>query len=158
MIELKDVHTYYGEAHILHGISFKVNDGETVSLLGRNGAGKTTTLRTIMGLTAAKEAQIFLHDLEISQMPTHAISKNGIGWIPDNRRIFPNLSVKQNLEVGKQKDRKGEWNIEEIFEHFPTLKTLKDKKGETLSGGEQQMLSIARTLMGNPDILLLDQP
>jgi len=158
MIELKNIHAYYGEAHILQGISFKVSDGEIVSLLGRNGAGKTTTLRTVMGLTPPSEGEILFNKENIANLPTHQISKKGIGWIPDNRRIFPNLTVRQNLEVGRRSIKDGDWNIEEIYEHFPKLKILKDKKGETLSGGEQQMLSIARTLMTNPELLLLDEP
>ena len=158
MLELTDINTFYGEAHILQNVSLRVEKGETVALLGRNGAGKTTTLRTIMGLTPAKKGQVVFNGLDITKLPTYIISRMGIGWVPDNRRIFPTSTVQMNLEIARRDDRHKEWDLEEIYKYFPTLEKLKNHKGEYLSGGELQMLSIARTLMGNPDLLLLDEP
>jgi branched-chain amino acid transport system ATP-binding protein len=135
-----------------------VENGETVSLLGRNGAGKTTTLRSIMGLTPAREGQILFKGEDITKLMPHVIARKGVGWVPDNRRIFPTLTVERNLEMAKRSTSHREWDLDAIYEHFPILKNLKDHKGEYLSGGEQQMLAIARTLMGNPDLLLLDEP
>jgi len=158
MLAVKTIDTFYEEAHILHGVSLRVEKGETVSLLGRNGAGKTTTLRSIMGLTPARAGQILFQGEDITHLLPHLIARKGIGWVPDNRRIFPTLTVQRNLEMAKRSTRHREWDLDAIYEHFPILKKLKDHKGEYLSGGEQQMLAIARTLMGNPDLLLLDEP
>lgn len=158
MLEVEAINTFYEEAHILHDVSLKVEKGETICLLGRNGAGKTTTLRSIIGLTPAKRGQILLKGEDITKLMPHIIARKGIGWVPDNRRIFPTLTVQRNLEIARKSLGHKEWDMEEIYEHFPTLKELKDHKGEYLSGGEQQMLAIARTLMGNPDLLLLDEP
>jgi len=158
MLEVEVINTFYEEAHILHNVSLKVEKGETVCLLGRNGAGKTTTLRSIMGLTPAKEGQILFKGEDIIKLTTNIIARKGIGWVPDNRRIFPTLTVQRNLEMARKSSTHEEWDLEEIYERFPTLEGLKKHKGEYLSGGEQQMLAIARTLMGNPDLLLLDEP
>jgi len=158
MLELTDINTFYGEAHILQNVSLRVEKGETVALLGRNGAGKTTTLRTIMGLTPAKKGQVVFKGLEITKLPTYIISRMGIGWDPDNRRIFPTSTVQMNLEIARRDDRHKEWDLQEIYKYFPILEKLKNHKGEYLSGGERQMLSMARTLMGNPELLLLDEP
>jgi branched-chain amino acid transport system ATP-binding protein len=158
MLEVKAIHTFYEEAHILHGVSLHVEKGETVSLLGRNGAGKTTTLRSIMGLTPARTGQILFQGADITRLMPHLIARKGIGWVPDNRRIFPTLTVQRNLEMAKRSLKRKEWDLKAIYEHFPILEKLKTHKGEYLSGGEQQMLAIARTLMGNPDLLLLDEP
>ena len=158
MLEVKAMNTFYEEAHILHDVSLKVEKGETICLLGRNGAGKTTTLRSIIGLTPAKRGQILLKGEDITKLMPHIIARKGIGWVPDNRRIFPTLTVQRNLEIARKSLGHKEWDMEKIYEHFPKLKELKDHKGEYLSGGEQQMLAIARTLMGNPDLLLLDEP
>jgi branched-chain amino acid transport system ATP-binding protein len=158
MLEVKAIDTFYEEAHVLHGVSLRVENGETVSLLGRNGAGKTTTLRSIMGLTPAREGQILFKGEDITKLMPHVIARKGVGWVPDNRRIFPTLTVERNLEMAKRSTSHREWDLDAIYEHFPILKNLKDHKGEYLSGGEQQMLAIARTLMGNPDLLLLDEP
>ena len=158
MLEVKAIHTFYEEAHILHGVSLRVEEGETVSLLGRNGAGKTTTLRSIMGLTPARTGRILFRGEEITKLMPHLIARKGIGWVPDNRRIFPTLTVQRNLEMARRSLRRKEWDLRAIYEHFPILERLKNHKGEYLSGGEQQMLAIARTLMGNPDLLLLDEP
>jgi branched-chain amino acid transport system ATP-binding protein len=158
MLEVKAINTFYEEAHILHDVSLKVEKGETICLLGRNGAGKTTTLRSVIGLTPAKRGQILFEGEDITKLMPHIIARKGIGWVPDNRRIFPTLTVQRNLEIARKSLSHKDWDMEEIYEHFPTLKELKDHKGEYLSGGEQQMLAIARTLMGNPDLLLLDEP
>ena len=158
MLEVKAIDTFYEEAHVLHGVSLRVENGETVSLLGRNGAGKTTALRSIMGLTPARAGQILFKGEDITKLMPHVIARKGIGWVPDNRRIFPTLTVERNLEMAKKSLSHREWDLDAIYEHFPILKNLKDHKGEYLSGGEQQMLAIARTLMGNPDLLLLDEP
>jgi len=158
MLAVEAINTFYEEAHILHDVSLKVEKGETICLLGRNGAGKTTTLRSIIGLTPAKKGQILFKGEEITRLMPHIIARKGIGWVPDNRRIFPTLTVQRNLELARRSLAHKEWDLEDIYEHFPTLKELKDHKGEYLSGGEQQMLAIARTLMGNPDLLLLDEP
>jgi branched-chain amino acid transport system ATP-binding protein len=158
VLELKSINTYYEEAHILHDISLEVDKGETVCLLGRNGAGKTTTLRSIIGLTPAKGGQVLFRGEDVSRLPTYIIARKGIGWVPDNRRIFPTLTVQRNLEIARKSLTHRAWDLEEVYGHFPTLERLKRHKGEYLSGGEQQMLAIARTLMGNPDLLLLDEP
>jgi branched-chain amino acid transport system ATP-binding protein len=158
MLEVKAINTFYEEAHILHDVSLKVGEGEPVSLLGRNGAGKTTTLRSILGLTPAKRGEIVFKGEMITKLMPHLIARKGIGWVPDNRRIFPTLTVQRNLEIARRGSTHGEWDLDEIYRHFPALEELKDHNGEHLSGGEQQMLAIARTLMGNPDLLLLDEP
>ena len=158
MLEVKAINTFYEEAHILHDVSLKVEEGETVCLLGRNGAGKTTTLRSILGLTPAKRGEIVFKGETITRLMPHLIARKGIGWVPDNRRIFPTLTVQRNLEIARRGSTHGEWDLDEIYSHFPALERLKNHDGEHLSGGEQQMLAIARTLMGNPALLLLDEP
>jgi branched-chain amino acid transport system ATP-binding protein len=158
MLQVKDIHTFYGKSHIIQGISLDVNKGELVSLLGRNGAGKTTTLRSIMGLTAPRFGNIFYEGFEITQKRSFEICKAGIGYIPEDRRIFSTLTLMENLNIAIQKDRGREWHHERIFSLFPTLAERKRHRGCELSGGEQQMLSIARALMGNPSLLLLDEP
>jgi len=160
MLEVEKINSFYGEAHVLHDISLQILEGESVALLGRNGAGKTTTLRSILGLTPAKTGRIVFHGQDITRLPTNEIANLGIGWVPDNRRIFPTLTVQQNLEIARKKGRgnNSRWDLERVYGHFPTLKGLTRHKGENLSGGEQQMLSIARTLMGNPELILLDEP
>jgi branched-chain amino acid transport system ATP-binding protein len=158
MLTVEVIDTFYGEAQILHQVSLRVEKGEIVCLLGRNGAGKTTTLRSIMGLTPAKEGRILFNGEEITKLMPHLIARKGIGWVPDNRRIFPTLTVERNLEIARRDLGHREWDLKEIYERFPALERLKNHKGEFLSGGEQQMLAIARTLMGNPALLLLDEP
>jgi branched-chain amino acid transport system ATP-binding protein len=160
MLDVDRINSYYDEAHVLHDVYLRVMEGETVALLGRNGAGKTTTLRSILGLTPPRTGRISFKARDITALATHEIANLGIGWVPDNRRIFPTLTVRQNLEIAKKKgDHRGdEWNLERVHSHFPKLAELAKQKGENLSGGEQQMLSIARTLMGNPDLILLDEP
>jgi len=157
IIEVNEIHTYYGTSHILFGISFDVKEGEAVCLLGRNGAGKTTTLRSIIGLTPPRSGSIKFQSKEIIGKPPYRVAQLGIGFVPDDRRIFPDLTVRQNILVARR-DRQGAiWNLDRIYSLFPKLKELDTHMGGHLSGGEQQMLTIARTLMTNPQLLLLDE-
>jgi branched-chain amino acid transport system ATP-binding protein len=158
MLEVKEIHTYYGTSHILFGISFDVKEGEAVCLLGRNGAGKTTTFRSIIGLTPPKKGSIKFRDKEIIGKPPYRVAQMGIGFVPDTRRIFPDLTVRQNILVARREKEKAVWNLETIYALFPKLRVLDTHMGTQLSGGEQQMLTVARTLMTNPDLLLLDEP
>lgn len=157
ILELRDIHTFYGTSHVLFGVSLDIDEGETACLLGRNGAGKTTTLRSIMGLTPPQSGSIKFRDQEITGKSAYKISRQGIGFVPEDRRIFNSLTVREQLEVA-QKPGVGDWTIEKVYGLFPRLKTLEKHMGNQLSGGEQQMLTIARTLMGNPELLLLDEP
>jgi branched-chain amino acid transport system ATP-binding protein len=160
MLAVEKIHTFYGDAQVLFDVSFTVEAGEVVALLGRNGAGKTTTIRSIMGLTPPRAGRIVFQGQDIANLPPYTIANRGVGFVPDNRRIFPTLTVKQNLELAKKRGNRGHdgWTLESIYQHFPKLKEMEARKGEVLSGGEQQMLTIARTLMGNPDLVLLDEP
>lgn len=158
MLEVREIHTYYGTSHILFGISFDVNQGEAVCLLGRNGAGKTTTFRSIIGLTPPKGGSIKFEGKEIIGRPPYRIAAMGIGYVPDTRRIFPDLTVRQNILVARREREGGTWNLETIYALFPKLKQLETHMGTQLSGGEQQMLTVARSLMTNPRLLLLDEP
>jgi branched-chain amino acid transport system ATP-binding protein len=158
MLNVKEIHTYYGTSHILFGISFEVKKGEAVCLLGRNGAGKTTTFRSIIGLTAPKAGSIKFQGQEIVGKPPYRIAKMGIGFVPDDRRIFPDLTVRQNILVARREREGAVWNLDRIYSLFPKLKQLEAHMGNQLSGGEQQMLTVARTLMTNPQLLLLDEP
>jgi len=160
ILEVDNIYTAYGLSQILFGVSLKVQEGEVVSLLGRNGVGKTTTLRSIMGLTPPKSGSIQWRGEEIAGKTTYQISRLGIGFVPEDRRIFSDLTVWENLDVATQPGRKREnvWTLERVFDLFPALKPIQTRKGGYLSGGEQQMLTIARTLMSNPDLLLLDEP
>ena len=150
------LHTYYGKSHILHGIGLEVREGEIVTLLGRNGAGKTTTLRSLMGLTPAREGVVRIFGRATTDWPPYRIAGLGVGFVPEGRRIFPNLTVEENLKVPA--DRPGPWTIARIFELFPRLRQRRTNKGRQLSGGEQEMLSISRALLLNPKLLLLDEP
>ena len=158
MLEVREIHTYYGTSHILFGISFDVKEGEAVCLLGRNGAGKTTTFRSIIGLTAPKSGNIRFKGNEIVGKPPYRIAQMGIGYVPDTRRIFPDLTVRQNILVARRTKGRGVWTLESIYHLFPKLSELETHMGNQLSGGEQQMLTVARTLMTNPRLLLLDEP
>ena len=163
LLEAKDVHAYYGLSHILFGISFGVKEGQLVCLLGRNGAGKSTTLRSIIGLVRVKKGKVLFNNRDIAGRQPYQIARLGIGYVPEERLIFPTLTVEENLEVGarvrlKKKQIKNQWSLAKVWEVFPKLESLKDRKGGYLSGGEQQMLTIARTLMGCPALLLLDEP
>jgi branched-chain amino acid transport system ATP-binding protein len=160
ILEVNNIYTAYGLSQILFGVSLKVQEGEVISLLGRNGVGKTTTLRSIMGLTPPKSGSIRWKGEEIAGKPTYEISRLGIGFVPEDRRIFSDLTVWENLDVAIRPSGKKEnvWTLERVFDLFPALKPIQSRKGGYLSGGEQQMLTIARTLMSNPDLLLLDEP
>jgi branched-chain amino acid transport system ATP-binding protein len=158
MLVVEGIHTYYGPAHVLFGLSLKVERGEVRCLLGRNGVGKTTCLRTIMALTPARRGSVRFKDMEISRLAPFQIAREGIGYVPEDCRIFPDLTVQENLEIGQIR-RKGVdagWDLESAYNWFPQLKRFSDRLGGQLSGGERQMLTIARTLMGNPSLLLLD--
>lgn len=160
ILKVDRIDTFYGQSHVLQGISFSINEGEVVSLLGRNGVGKTTTLRSIMGLTPPRTGKILLHDVDITGKPPFQIAQMGIGYMPDDRRIFPDLTLFENLELARRLSKKGEvsWTFEKVYNLFPVFTDLKDRKGTQLSGGEQKMLAIGRALMKNPDLLLLDEP
>jgi branched-chain amino acid transport system ATP-binding protein len=158
ILQAEQIHTYYGTSHILFGISFEVREGESVCLLGRNGAGKTTTLKSIIGLTPPRSGTIRFKGQNIVGKPPYRIAQLGIGFVPDDRRIFPDLTVRQNILVAKREKEGATWNLNAIYALFPKLQQLDTHMGTQLSGGEQQMLTIARTLMTNPDLLLLDEP
>ena len=160
LLELLEIEAYYGLAHILHGLSLTVMTGEVVALLGRNGAGKSTTLKTIMHLVPAAGGKIAFDGDDITQKPSHQIAKLGVGYVPEDRRVFPDLTILENLDVGRQQVRGGmtPWTLDRLFTLFPNLAERQHNLGKEMSGGEQQMLTIARTLMGNPRLLLLDEP
>ncbi|MFN0299850.1 MAG: ABC transporter ATP-binding protein [Burkholderiales bacterium] len=159
MLELHDVHAGYGDANALFGISLQVKPGEVVGLLGRNGAGKSTTLKAIMGLVPLSQGRITFIDQDLQGMRTFQRSRAGLGYVPEDRRVFPELSVRENLETAiKPSTNDSVWTIDRVFALFPALQPMQRRPGGLLSGGEQQMLSIARTLMGNPRLLLLDEP
>jgi branched-chain amino acid transport system ATP-binding protein len=152
----RDVHTYYGKSHILQGVSLEVAEGKITTLLGRNGAGKTTTLRSLMGLTPAREGQITVFGTDTTHLPPFRIAAMGVGYVPEGRRVFANLTVEENLLVPIE--RGGPWTIQRIYELFPRLGERKMNRGRQLSGGEQEMLAIARALLLNPKLLMLDEP
>jgi len=156
VLEAENLHTYYGKSHILHGVSLELREGELVTLLGRNGAGKTTTLRSLVGLTHAREGAVRVYGQATTDWPSYRIAALGVGYVPEGRRIFPNLTVEENLLVPLE--RPGPWTIARIYGLFPRLAQRKSNKGRQLSGGEQEMLAIARALLLNPKILLLDEP
>jgi branched-chain amino acid transport system ATP-binding protein len=160
VLELRDVHAVYGRSHVLHGVTLTARAGEVVSLLGRNGAGKSTTLKAVVGLVEVTRGSIAFEGRSLRGMSTHAISRAGIGWVPEDRRIFGDLSVRENLTVGEAGagDRARAWDVARVFALFPKLAALARQRGGSLSGGEQQMLTIARTLMTGPRVLLLDEP
>lgn len=158
MLELHDIHTYYGQSYILQGISLYVDEGEAVALLGRNGVGKTTTIRSIIGFTPPRTGQITFKGKPIARLKASAVSKMGMGLVPQGRRVFPNLTVRENLTVAARGAAKGGWTLEGIYRYFPRLKERETNMGNQLSGGEQMMLAIGRALMTNPELLLLDEP
>jgi branched-chain amino acid transport system ATP-binding protein len=158
MLEVKDLHAYYGRSHILQGVNLKVGNGEIVSLLGRNGVGRSTFCKTVMGLVAPQGSIIYQGE-EIAGCKSHTIAQKGIGFVPEDRWIFPGLTVLQNLQLGlKKKNAQGRWTIENVFEMFPKLGERSNVHGGLISGGEQQMLTICRTLMGDPNFIMIDEP
>ncbi len=158
MLEVKDLHAYYGKSHILQGVDFHVDEGEIVSLLGRNGVGRSTTIKAIMGEVDRTGSVVFKGRETIGLKP-HQVARCGLGYVPENRDIFPNLTVRENLILGmKSTQPGGRWRIEDMFELFPRLNERVDTPGGVLSGGEQQMLTICRTLMGDPDLVMIDEP
>jgi branched-chain amino acid transport system ATP-binding protein len=158
LLKVDQIDTYYGISHTLFSVSLEIDKGEVVCILGRNGVGKTTLLRSVMGLTPPRSGAVLFKGRDIRGKQPFQIARMGIGFVPEDRIIFPALTVKENLEMGLKKERKGGWTFERVYEMFPILGIRQDQMGGTLSGGEQQMLTIARTLMGNPDLLLLDEP
>ncbi|HEX7390436.1 MAG TPA: ABC transporter ATP-binding protein [Acidiphilium sp.] len=161
MLAVESIETYYGQSHILQGVSLEVETGEAVALLGRNGAGKTTTMRSIMGLTPPRRGTIRLDGAVISGRPAFAIARLGVAYVPSGRRIFSGLSVRQNLLLAEGSARnkpQGGWTLDRVFDMFPKLRELETRAAGFLSGGEQQMLKLARALLGNPKLLLLDEP
>ncbi len=160
LLELKSVNTYYGRSHILFDVSLAIEKGEVVSLLGRNGAGKTTTFRSVIGLTPPRSGEIVFRGERISGLRAFRICRRGVGFVPEDRRCFPDLTVRENLEVAarRQREAASPWTVDRLYALFPRLKEREKNLGSQLSGGEQQMLTIARTLMTNPEVLLLDEP
>jgi branched-chain amino acid transport system ATP-binding protein len=160
MLRVENLHARYGRAHILHGIGFAVAAGEVLVLIGRNGAGKSTTLKALIGLVPPSAGRILLEGEDIAGWPAHRIARAGLGYVPEERRIFTGLTVMENLEVGRRAPAPGQaaWTEERLFALFPNLAAMRDRPGGRMSGGEQQMLAIARTLMGNPRLILLDEP
>ncbi|MEI6042905.1 MAG: ABC transporter ATP-binding protein [Chloroflexota bacterium] len=166
MLELQEIHTYYGASYVLQGVSLQVNEGEAVALLGRNGVGKTTTIRSIIGFTPPRQGQILLRGVQLTRLPAATISRLGVGLVPQGRRIFPNLTVRENLTVAARNARnvggisnpEGGWTLPKVYHYFPRLQERQKNMGNDLSGGEQQMLAIGRALMTNPQLLLMDEP
>ena len=164
LFEVKDLNTYYGASRVLQGIALTLDQGEIVALLGRNGMGKSTALKSIMGLVKPRSGEVIFKGKDIAGYSPYKVARAGIGYVPEERRIFPNLSVLDNLKMGSKHGKAAEtgsqnkWTFERIYEHFPYMKERSNQKGVLLSGGEQQMLAIGRTLMGNPELLMVDEP
>lgn len=158
MLDIDHIDTFYGETQVLFDVSLRVGAGEVVALLGPNGAGKTTTLRSILGLTAPRKGGISFDGRDVTRMPTHEIARAGLGWVPDDRRIFPTLTVARNLAIARKVTRFRKWSEKECFEIFSAMKYLMDRECENLSGGEMQMVAISRALLGSPGLVLFDEP
>ncbi len=157
-LEASGLNTFYGYSHILFDVGLSVAVGETVCLMGRNGAGKTTTFRSVMGLTPSRSGRVIFKGKECTRLPAFKMARMGLGYVPEDRRIFGPMTVRENLELGRIPGRRGRWTIETVLQQFPTMAGMQSRLGGALSGGEQQMLTIARALMGNPDVLVLDEP
>ena len=164
LLAVEELHSHYGKSHILHGVSLQIDAGEIVCLLGRNGVGKSTTLKSIMGLVRPSRGRVLFKERAIEGLPPYRVARLGLGYVPEERRIFPTITVRENLLMGIKGTRAGNgarengWTLERVYEFFPRLKERERQRAGTLSGGEQQMLTIGRTLMGNPDLLLVDEP
>ena len=158
ILEAVDLNTFYGRSHILFDVGLSVAQGETVCLMGRNGAGKTTTFRSIMGLTPPRKGKVIFKGKDCTRLASFKMARMGLGFVPEDRRILSSLTVWENLELGRIRGRQGRWTMEAVLEQFPTMARMQNRMGGTLSGGEQQMLTIARALMSNPDVLVLDEP
>lgn len=158
ILKAVDLNTYYGRSHILFNVGLEVAPGETVCLMGRNGVGKTTTFRSLMGLTPPRTGQVFFKGKTCTSLAPFKMARLGLGFVPEDRRILGPFTIRENLEMGRIPGRSGPWNLNSVFNQFPVLGEMSNRMGETLSGGEQQMLTIARALMGNPDVLVLDEP
>ena len=157
VLQLRDLHAYYGKSHVLHGVELHVGEGEIVSLLGRNGVGRSTTVKAIMGQVQASGSVRF-HGEEMLGLTAFQIAHKGLGYVPESRDIYPTLTVEQNLLLGEKKGRKSRWTLEDMYAMFPRLKERRHTSGGVLSGGEQQMLTLCRTLMGDPDLIMIDEP
>jgi branched-chain amino acid transport system ATP-binding protein len=157
LIEARALHTYYGASHILRGVSMSVSRGETIGLMGRNGMGKSTLIRTLIGLVRPNHGSVLVNGLDMTAAPTHLIARQGIAYVPEGRAIFPNLSVRENLVMAARPGRRGDWTYERVLKTFPRLAERRNHGGDQLSGGEQQMLTIGRALMTNPELLILDE-
>ena len=158
ILDIQGIDSFYGETQALFDVSLEVGAGEVVSLLGPNGAGKTTTIRSILGLTPAAKGRIRFDNQDITDQPTHKIASAGVGWVPDDRRIFPTLTVERNLTIARKKTRFRQWELQEIYEIFSALEYLMGRECENLSGGEMQMVAISRALLGSPGLVLFDEP
>jgi branched-chain amino acid transport system ATP-binding protein len=158
MLKVQDVHTYRGESYILQGVSLSLEKGQVVAVLGRNGVGKTTLIRSIIGFTPPRRGRILFNDEDITRRPPHEVARNGIGLVPQGHRIFPSLNVKENLTVAERDGNRSGWGLQKVLDLFPSLRARLNNRGNKLSGGEQQLLACGRALMGNPEMLLLDEP
>ena len=164
LLAVEELHAHYGKSHILHGVSLQIDAGEIVCLLGRNGVGKSTTLKSIMGLVRPSRGRVLFKGTAIEGLPPYRVARRGLGYVPEERRIFPTITVRENLLMGikgsraRNGARENGWTLERVYEFFPRLKERERQRAGTLSGGEQQMLTMGRTLMGNPDLLLVDEP
>lgn len=158
MLQVQEIHSFYGETQALFGVSLEIGEAEVVALLGPSGAGKTTTIRSILGLTPPRAGSIRFDGADVTRMPTHRIARRGIGWVPDDRRVFPTLKVARNLQIARKRTRFRAWSVEEMFGIFSALEHLMGRECENLSGGEMQMVAISRALLGSPGLVLFDEP
>jgi branched-chain amino acid transport system ATP-binding protein len=157
VLDVKDIHTYYGKSYVLQGVSLNVKKGSTIAMMGRNGMGKTTLMRSIMGIAPSSQGKIIFKGMDITHLPTYKIARSGIGFVPQGRFIFPSLNVNENLQVATRNNL-SDWDIEKVLSLFPALRDRLNHQGDQLSGGEQQMIACGRALVGNPELLLLDEP